>query len=163
MPCRSPADASRRWSRSGKCRSIDVLRRYFQYPRAGRRSTGSAAINSVSSAFIRRITCTLDAPYEQISSKARRRKSSQLGSGMTTRATPPASHIGAVARQLCPRRRRRSPISSRAWTAVVGSLIAGDSARIAMSTSSRIAYCRSCSNVRWSPTWRQSRADPVPP
>jgi len=47
-------------------------------------------------------------------------------------------------------------------------LIAGDSARIAMSTSSRIAYCGSCSNVRWLPRWmaalnrRCSIGRPVP-
>ena len=37
------------------------------------------------------------------------------------------------------------------WTAVVGSLIAGDSALIAISTRSRMGYFGSCSNVRSRP------------
>ena len=54
----------------------------------------------------------------------------------------------------CPRAgcgRRRSSSWSMVWTAVVGSLIAGDNALIAMSTRSRIGYFGSCSKVRSRP------------
>ena len=54
-------------------------------------------------------------------------------------------------RSLSPISSSRSSIAPSTWTAVVGSLTAGDSARIAMSTRIRSANAGSCSIVRSSP------------
>ena len=56
-----------------------AFNRASQYLSAARCSSGTARVRSATSAFIRRMTCTLVAPQKQISSKARRRRSSPRG------------------------------------------------------------------------------------
>src|SRR5246127_599211 len=68
---------------------------------------GSAAIKSLAKAFMRRITCTLFAPYKRISSNARMVKSSQLGTGTTSRSVPLVSRT-AYFSLLCPSLNKRS-------------------------------------------------------
>ena len=61
-PCRSSLVASILSSLSGNERATVAFNRVSQYLRVGRRSSGTACARSVTSAFMRRMTCTLVAP-----------------------------------------------------------------------------------------------------
>ena len=96
-------------------------------------------------ALNRRATWMLPPPYWRISVTARRTKSSQSGVRQTRRRLPSASRISPVSSRRRPTCRSRWWIWSIASTAVVGSLMAGDSALAATSTSTRNANAGSCS------------------
>ena len=103
---------------------------------------------SPASRACRRGICTLPAPQARISLHEMCTKSSQFGVRRMTRTRPAASRIASSCSCRRPTKRSRRWIWSIASTAVVGSLMAGDSALSAMSTRIRKANVGSCSIVR---------------
>ena len=97
--------------------------------------------------------CTDVAPNSRISVSPSVTKSSQRRVTITTAAGGPVlAAFVCFSRSVLPMKPRTSPMWSRTWTAVVGSLTAGESALLAMSTIIRSANAGSWSKVRSSPS-----------
>ena len=93
-------------------------------------------------------------------SRSRSASGSPPSGARGSRARCPSRRAGAPRseRSVCPTSRSRSSRWSSTCTAVVGSLTAGDSARIAMSTMIRTANAGSCSIVRSTPSATSERS-----
>ena len=161
-PCTSGTRASARSSGFGYDDSIARSRSVSWVSIDGRRYSGSTRPTSSSSARMRRAICMLSAPHARISVHAMLTKSSQLGVRKITRGSPVSSQTSSPRSWCLPRKRRRRCTWSMASTAVVGSLIAGESALRAMSTRMRKANMGSCSSVRSGPMAIVARRSPSP-